>query len=103
MNAEKIELDFRAAMAKADELEAVGKELMQTVNGDYEDTLQMLAGNWKGVNAEAYLRKGGDLGNQMRRTARSVMEAAEEIRRTARRIYAAEMAAVRIAETKNYT
>lgn len=102
MDRNTIEINYQAALEKADELEEIGRELMRALDREYEESMQRLAVNWKGVNAETYLKKGNSLGVQMRSTADGVIEAAEEIRRTARRIYNAEMAAIRIIEARIY-
>lgn len=102
MDRNTIEINYQAALERADELEEIGRSLIRALENEYEESLQTLAGNWKGVNAETYLKKGNTLGAKMRGTANGVIEAAEEIRRTARRIYNAEMTAMRIIEARIY-
>ena len=102
MDRHTIEINYQEALRRADDLEEIGRDLMRALEKEYEQSMQTLSTNWKGVNAETYLRKGTDLAEQMRCTARSVIETADEIRRTARRIYNAEMAALRIIEARIY-
>lgn len=102
MDRNTIEINYQTALAKADELEAIGNELMQALEQEYGNSLEILAGNWKGVNADMYLGKGYRLAEQMRGTAREVVDAANQIRRTAETIYYAEMAALNIIEARIY-
>lgn len=102
MDRNVIEIDYREALGRADELEEVGCRLMQALNQEYGQSMQMLAANWKGGNAETYLNKGTDLEGQMRETAKGIINAAGEIRRAAERIYQAEMEIIRIIEARNF-
>lgn len=102
MDERTIQLNFRAAMAKADELDEIAEGLLQAINNDYEEAMQTVGAGWKGGNAESYLAKGGKLEEQMRNSVNQLKQAAGEIRRTAKRIYNAEMAALQIIQLRTY-
>lgn len=100
MDERSIEINFSGAMAKADALEQIADEMLRSVNNEYEGAMQMVNAGWKGGNAETYLAKGSKLEGQMRTTINQLRQAAEEIRRSARRTYNAEMEALRIIREK---
>lgn len=97
-----IEFDFHRAEAQADKLETVADNLSRLSRSKFENTMQNLASNWKGENASLYLKKGGRLQEQMDGTARELYSIASDIRTIARRIYEAEMKALRLAEEREY-
>lgn len=97
-----IEFDFHQAKAQADRLDAVADQLNGLSNNKFGGTMQHLSSNWKGENASLYLSKGGKLQGQMNGTASELHSIASEIRAVAERIYRAEMAALRIAEQRDY-
>lgn len=102
MDTNMIQLNFNQAMAKASELEEIAGGLMRAVNGSYEEALQITFAGWKGENADAYLRKGTQLEEQMMRTANQILQCAQELRRMAERIYRAEVYAASIAGNRIY-
>ncbi len=97
-----IEFDFHKAQAQADKLDTVADQLARLSDHKFGSTMQHLSLNWKGENASLYLAKGGRLQEQMDGTARELHSIASEIRAVARRIYNAEMRALRIAQKRDY-
>lgn len=97
-----IEFDFRKATAQADRLDAVADQLNMLSDNRFGGTMQHLSSNWKGENASLYLAKGGKLQEQMNGTSRELHSIASDIRTVARRLYEAEMRALRIAEHREY-
>lgn len=97
-----IEFDFRKATAQADRLDAVADQLNLLSDKKFGGTMQHLSSNWKGENASLYLAKGGKLQGQMDATSRELHSIAADIRAVAKRLYEAEMRALRIAEHRDY-
>lgn len=99
---ESIEFDFRKAEAQADKLDTVADQLTRLSDNKFGSAMQHLSSNWKGENASLYLDKGGRLQEQMDGTAKELHSIAADIRTIAKRIYEAEMRALRIAEHREY-
>lgn len=97
-----IEFNFNKAKAQADKLDAVADQLNTLSDSKFGGTMQHLSSNWKGENASLYLAKGGKLQDQMNATSKELKSIAADIRTIARRLYEAEMAALRIAEHREY-
>lgn len=97
-----IEFDFHKAEAQADKLDTIADQLAALSNRKFGNAMQHLSSNWKGENASLYLDKGGRLQEKMDGTAGELHSIASEIRSVARRIYEAEMEALRIAEHREY-
>lgn len=102
MSRASIEFDFKKACQQAGRFEELANELQNLSSSRFGGTMQNLAAGWKGENATAYLRKGTQLQTEMTGTSRDLQNAASGIRAIARRIYDAEMEALRIAETRNH-
>ena len=98
----EIEFDFRKANDQAKKLDDIADRLKKLSATDFENTLQTLSANWKGANASTYLAKGSRLQDEMNATVRELGQVAADIRTIAKRIYDAEMEAIRIAESREY-
>lgn len=96
----QISMDFEQAKRKADELDRIADELGRLSGTEFADTLYNLGNNWKGDNAQAYIRKGLSLKEKMEQTAGELRASASTIRAVAKNIYDAEMEALRIAEER---
>ena len=73
---------------------------LEQLENKTENSMQTLSAAWKGQNATAFLRKEDTLKKEVRKTAAEIHSIADDIRRIARRIYEAEMAALRIAQQR---
>lgn len=98
-----IEFNFRKALGQADRLDTVANNLSRLSGTEFGGTLQNLSGSWKGENASLYLSKGSSLQVKMNKTASELHAVASDIRRIAKRIYDAEMAALAIASSRTYS
>ncbi|MDO5415632.1 MAG: WXG100 family type VII secretion target [Lachnospiraceae bacterium] len=96
----EIRFNFRQALAQADELDGVAERLERLSGKTMESSMQTLASAWKGQNATAFLRKEDILKGDVKKTAMEIHDIADDIRRIARRIYNAEMAALQIASRR---
>ena len=97
-----IEFDFQRARQQADTLEQIASRLDRLVGQEFAGTMQDISHHWKGQNADAYLGKASRLQSNMSASARSLATIANNIRTAAKRMYDAEMEALRIAEERLY-
>lgn len=96
-----IEFDFRLAKQKANELDEIAENLQNLSNNKLNNTMQNLSAGWKGESASLYLSKGQTLQEEMIKTSKNLRQVAGTIRTVAKRIYEAEMEALRIAEERD--
>ena len=102
MDKKEIEVNFQAAMAKADELDEIANELQKALQGDFEQSMVQLSGSWTGANAEYYQTKSAKLAQQIQESVKKIRTGASEVRVAAKLIYQAEMAALAVAEARIY-
>lgn len=88
---QEIRIDFQHAKSQSYELDRIATALFTLTNSTMERSMQMLAGAWKGENSEAFLRKEQLLQKEIKATATTLRDIAEDIRDIARRIYDTEM------------
>lgn len=96
----EIRFNFRQALNQADRLDNLADRLDRLSGKTMESSMQTLSAAWKGENATAFLRKEDILKKEIRTTAGSIHDIADDIRRIARRVYDAEMEALRIANER---
>ncbi len=97
----QIRWDFTKARADAAEIDHIAETLRGLSATQMENSMNRLAGAWTGDNAKLFLRKEEQLKTDIRETARSLNDIADDIRRIARRVYEAEMRAYEIACRRN--
>ena len=97
-----IEFDFARAKAQAGELDALAGRLSTLSEREFGNTLQGVAANWKGDNSRVYLNKGTKLQGDMKLSSQELRRIADDIRTIATKLYNAEMAALAIAEKREY-
>lgn len=103
MTSEKtIKINFQQAKQQANRLDEIAEEMKNLSERDFADTMQIVRSNWRGENADLYISKGTRLQGNMTSTANSLHAIASEIRTVAKRIYEAEMKALRIAQERKY-
>ena len=95
-----IKIDFRDAKAQADKLDDIAYMLEMSVVKQMDNTMQTLAGAWKGENATAFLGKEELLRGQVNKTAGNLRDIADDIRDIAKSIYEAEMENLRKAKER---
>lgn len=101
MSRSEIRFNYNNAKRQAQQLDAVAERLERLSLKTMESSMQSLTSAWKGNNATAYLRKTDILKKDIKKTAASIRQAADEIRRVAKRVYDAEMEALRIASKRD--
>lgn len=97
-----IEMNFRQTLAQADKLDELAERLSNVSDKQFGGSLQNLAAGWKGENASIYMQKGAKLQNKMNASVKDLHDAAGRIRKAAQRLYAAEMAALAIVQTRGH-
>lgn len=93
-----IQMDFNKAKRQAQELDDIAYRLDKTANKNLSDSLNALNGDWKGENADKYIKKGFILKEDINETAKSIHKVAALIRTVAKEIYDTEMKNLRIVE-----
>lgn len=97
---ETVMINFKNAMAQADKLDNVARKLENVGNNEINSALVSISSNWTGESANAFIGKGKILQKKVGSTASSLHAIAQEIRRNARAIYAAEIASIAVAESR---
>lgn len=87
----EIKMDYEKAKQQADKLDEAARELDKLQSQNFNNTLQQISVNWKGIPASAYLQQGRKLQGNIKTTASELRNIASAIRTIARRIYEAEM------------
>ncbi|HJD21099.1 MAG TPA: WXG100 family type VII secretion target [Candidatus Gemmiger faecigallinarum] len=100
MTRHTIEMNFRQASAQASRLDEQAEAVRAIAERQLPDTMQQLSGDWSGTAAGQYLAKCEQLRQKLLNNARQLEQTADTIRRAARRLYNAEMAALRLAEER---
>ncbi len=98
----EIQFDFEQAKRQARRIDEIADYLSNLSRRKLEDAFQELSKNWRGENASAYLAKGGSLQEDIDETAKNLHIIALDIRSASKRIYDAEMTALRTAEAREH-
>ncbi len=97
----KIELDYHTALKQADKLDEIANGLKHS-SQTIEETMTSLNSGWQGESASAYLIKGRTLKDKVSKTSQDLNNAADKIRKIAKKIHDAELAALEIATRRSY-
>ena len=95
-----ISIDFYKAMRQADKLDDQAENLRNMARGKYNESMQMLAGNWQSESADEFFKKADRLRREIESTAKDLEIIAGNLRRAAKRIYEAEKKAQEIARRR---
>lgn len=102
MSRKSIAVNFQAAMDSAKELDGIADELERALKHGYADSMAQLSRDWTGDNAVFFQNKGAKLTEQIENSISRIRKAADEVRRAARLIYQAELAALNIATERTF-
>jgi len=97
----QIKMDFQKARAEADRLDCIADQLKILANSKIEQSMINLSSAWTGINSKLFLQKESLLQNNIRETAKTLYNVALDIRKTAQRVYIAEMQAYEIAARRD--
>lgn len=89
--------DFQLAREQADRLEDLARQLEQRTVEALDESVASLGAAWKGGEAIRFLHRENRLREEFQNSANKLRNVAADVRRTAKRMYDAEMEAVRIA------
>lgn len=98
---EGIEFDYSRAMLQANRLEEIAANIMNMSDRELENALQELRYGWEGDASQLYIQKGMELKTKIDSISKNLVDAAQTIRRIARRLHDAEMAAVSILQSNS--
>lgn len=102
MTRSNIEMNFASACSQAKRIEEIADEMNALASQNLVVTMQEISACWKGESAAAYLSKVESVKDDILSTKSLLKTIAQMIRTEAKRVYDAEMAALRIAETRTY-
>ncbi|MDE5778006.1 MAG: hypothetical protein K2I10_05800 [Lachnospiraceae bacterium] len=92
--------NYEKAIKQADELVGIAKEVRKVVNANIAESLTAIDKNWDGENSVKFIKKGNVLKGKISDSADDIEKIAGDIRIMAKRIYDAEMEAIRIARQR---
>ena len=95
-----IQMDFNKANKQAEELSEIANALDNLAQKDMLNCFNSIGNNWKGENADAYIKKGNIVKGNIEKVAKDLKKAAETIRKIAKNTKDAEMAALEIANNR---
>ncbi|MCD8103785.1 MAG: WXG100 family type VII secretion target [Lachnospiraceae bacterium] len=98
----EIRLDYNKAKQQADSLSEIASEIRSTANNDLQDCISQISASWTGTNSTAYQAKCSTLKSNLLTTADKLEKTATTIRTIAKNTYNAEMAALEVAQLRNY-
>lgn len=101
-SASMIQFEYERAIRQAERLEQLAQSIQSGVATDLEATMDELQIGWRGETATEYITKGFELKNKIERVSNDLVKAADTIRRVAKRIRDAELAALAILRSKRY-
>lgn len=96
----QIRFDFQNAISQARKLDDLADRLERTVVRRMDDVASDLHAAWKSDSANRYIQKEQELKGSIKDTVDELRCIADDIRTIARRIYDAEMRALRIAQQR---
>ncbi|MBQ4528376.1 MAG: WXG100 family type VII secretion target [Clostridia bacterium] len=94
-----IEFDYSRAISQANRLDEIAQRVRNSSASQLENAMSELRAGWEGETAESYILKGMELSEKIEKVAKDLENAADTIRRIARRIRDAERAAAAIASS----
>jgi uncharacterized protein YukE len=102
MTAEQIFIDFRKAMALADELDHIARDMQDATDSEYQPAVDSMRQDWTGDNAEEYYEKCRHLRDKMYAGSDNVYKVAHSLRTIAQRWYETEMANLERARRRHH-
>ncbi len=97
-----IEVNYTKALQQAQKLEEVARKIETLTEEQCQACFHELSSNWKGDNADAFLKKGKRWNNDLKKSAKNLKDTGAAIREIAQRAYEAEKRAYEIAQIRIY-
>lgn len=98
----QIQFDFDQANRQADALDEIAGRLDDLANKKVAAAREELPAYWEGISAVAFQGKQMELEEEIRSSASKLRDEADKVRKVAKLIYNAEMAALAIATNRTY-
>lgn len=95
-----IMFNYNQAIAQAEELIGIAKEIKKVADGKFEDSVTQIDSNWDGQNSKKFVTKCNDLKGKMEDSSSDITKIAEAIKQIAKAIRDAELANIATAKTK---
>ena len=92
--------NYNKAIKQADELTDIAKEIRKTADDKLESSIQTIDKNWDGANSKKFVNKSKRLKEKVTDSADDIDAVAGSIKTMAKKIYDAEMEALRIAKER---
>lgn len=86
-----IRLNYQYTIMQAKRLEEAAERMRKIASHDINESIDSIRASWTGDNANAFIMKEEQLRVKVEKTANSMMNTAQTIRRIAQNIYEAEM------------
>lgn len=102
MNSTTIEFEYNQALSQANRLEEIAHNMRTLSQSDIENAIENLRSGWQGDAATLFAEKGYQLSQKGVSVASDLEKAAQSIRRIAKQIRNAEMAALAIINSKKF-
>jgi uncharacterized protein YukE len=99
---EKISMDYNRTIKMADELIELAFKFRNLTKEEAMSQLNTLGSNWKGENAEHFVRKAAGYLQMASESADQLEDLARAIKTNAQNVYNAEMHALRLAQQRSY-
>lgn len=96
----EIRFNFNQAKEQAKQLDEIAAKIEKLSTQTMENNMRTLSANWAGDNATAFLKKEDIIKRNIKKTASEIRDIASDIRSIAKRVYDAEMEALRIARSR---
>ncbi|BAL00623.1 hypothetical protein OBV_34240 [Oscillibacter valericigenes Sjm18-20] len=98
----QIIFDFEEAKRQAQKIDDVAERMEELANQKLGQARENLTAYWQGSSAGAFQERQNELQQGILGTAEALHQQADNIRMIAKRLYDAEMEALRIAEERSY-
>jgi uncharacterized protein YukE len=95
-----IKADYNLSLRKVAELKNIASELNKIGNAKISEINQGVSNSWKGNSATQFIYHTNEFQEELLKTQREVENLADKLEHNARKIYQAEMEALRIAKEK---
>ena len=95
-----IKFNYDKAIKQAGELADIAKEIRKVANDKMETSIQTVDKNWDGASSKKFVNKSKQLKSKVVDSADDIDKIASSIKTMAKKIYDAEMEALRIAKER---
>lgn len=95
-----IAFNYEKAVKQADELLDIAKDIHKVATDKLEPSIKIVDKNWDGASSKKFVAKSRQLKDKVVDSANDIQAIADSIKEMAKKIYDAEMEAIRIAKER---